>query len=95
MSDLRSIAMQNGMIRLLLEKNDALNIAIFNLHAEYTDLFQDCKNKLQSALESTMDAFTDVHRRLEVLEAELKSTGGKRRRGCRGGRGKTSVAPSA
>ena len=93
--DLRAIALQNGMIRLLFEKNDALTAFIHNLHSEYTARFEECKNKLQVALESTTTALTDVHQRLEVLEAELKSTESKRRRGCRGGRGKKGGVPSA
>jgi hypothetical protein len=86
--DLRSIALQNGMIRLLFEKHDAMTAVIHNVHTEYVAQFQECKEKLQSALETTMGALSEVHRRLEAVEAELKSTGGKRRRGCRGGRGK-------
>ena len=86
--DLRSIALQNGMIRLLFVKHDAMTVAIHNLHTEYANLFQECKEKLQNALETTMGALTDVHRRLEALEAERNSAANKRRRGCRGGRGK-------
>ena len=86
--DPRSIAMQNGMIRLLLEKNDALTIAINDLHEQYEFLYKDCAVKLQNALESTMDGFADVYRRLEAIEAEMKSQSPKRRRGCRGGKGK-------
>ena len=88
--DPRSIAMQNGMIRLLLEKNDALTIAINDLHEQYEFLYKDCAVKLQNALESTMDGFADVYRRLEAVEAKINSDKpkGKRRRGCRGGKGK-------
>ena len=86
--DLRSIALQNGMIRLLFEKHDAMTAVIHNVHTEYAAQFQECKEKLQNALETTMGALSEVHRRLEAVEAELKSAGGKRRRGCRGGRGK-------
>jgi len=88
--DLRSMALLNGMIRLLFEKHDAMTVAIHNLHTEYATLFQECKDKLENALESTMTALTEVHRRLEALEAERNSAANKRRRGCRGGRGKKS-----
>ena len=89
--DPRSIAMQNGMIRLQQEKTDALTKVvndIVDLHKRYVFLHEVCTVKRQKAFELTADALEDLYRRLEVVEAELKSKGGKRRRGCRGGKGK-------
>ena len=91
--DPRSFALQTSMIRLQQEKTDALTKVvndINDLHKRYEFHKKNSAVKLQNALESTADALADRYRRLEAVEAKINSDKpkGKRRRGCRGGKGK-------